>query len=241
MIRKYITESRSLVGAVLFYFSSVPTMKICLVLSLLLAVASALHFPLNGRIVGGEIATRGQFPYQAGLSTTKKGKSTCGGDSGGPLVATRFNYLVGVTSFGATSGVTKFVVWLGVNNVNTVSLQPGGLKFTITDQDNVITHAGYKALTLVNDIALIKLPRKIEFTEYIKKIDLPPRANKYPSYDNEPVVASGWGKPTDAATAITTVLQFVDLTVLDLKSCGRYYLPGLVKSSNICKNADYDQ
>lgn len=55
-------------------------MKTFVALSLLLAVASAFDFPLNGRIVGGEVAARGQFPYQAGLSTTR-GNNTywCGG------------------------------------------------------------------------------------------------------------------------------------------------------------------
>lgn len=60
-------------------------MKVLVALSLLLVAAAALPaefdiFPINGRIVGGSTASRGQFPYQVGLSLTKEGKGFwCGG------------------------------------------------------------------------------------------------------------------------------------------------------------------
>ncbi|KAL5291023.1 hypothetical protein ACFFRR_010436 [Megaselia abdita] len=105
---------------------------------------------------------------------------------------------------------------------------------TVTNTNDIITHADYNDKTLLNDIALIKLPSKVALSNYIQTIALPARATTYSSYAGDAVVASGWGRTSDAAAGITNTLQFVDLKVLDQTACAKPYKKGLVQPSNIC-------
>lgn len=105
---------------------------------------------------------------------------------------------------------------------------------TVNNVKDIITHEKYNDKTLLNDIALIKLPNKVETNSYIKTIGLPKRASTYPTYAGDSVVASGWGRTSDAAAGITNTLQFVDLTVVDQATCSKSYKKGLVQPSNVC-------
>lgn len=126
------------------------------------------------------------------------------------------------------------MVWLGVNKVNTFSVESGGQKVTVTNTNDIITHKNYNARTLINDIALIRLPSEVTLSKYIQTIPLPARAKVYPLYTGDEVVASGWGRISDEASSITNTLQFVDLKVLDQTTCAKPYRKGLVQPSNIC-------
>lgn len=125
-------------------------------------------------------------------------------------------------------------MWLGVNKVNTLTLEAGGQKLTVSNKNDIITHEKFSSSTLANDIAVIKLPSAVTFNQYIQAVKLPARSSQYPTYVGNQVIASGWGKTSDNANGITNTLQYADLVVMDQSTCSRAYMTGLVKSSNIC-------
>ena len=91
----------------------------------------------------------------------------------------------------------------------------------------------YNPNNLSNDIALIRLPQKAEFNDYVKPAKLPSELNEFQTYTRAPAVISGWGKTKNAGTVVST-LQYGKVEILDLNACMNHYLPGLVTLGNIC-------
>lgn len=104
------------------------------------------------------------------------------------------------------------------------NLQPG----------QVIRHPLYNPNTLINDVALIRLPYKVEVSPYIQPVKLPKDAtNFFQTYSKTQAVISGWGKTQNAGTVVSQ-LQYGYVEILDLNDCMAHYLPGLVTKGNIC-------
>ena len=98
-----------------------------------------------------------------------------------------------------------------------------------------IRHPGYKAPSVYNDIAILKLNKDVTFSDYIKPACLntkPPVADSY--------IATGWGK-LDFAGEGSDHLQKVYLSAVPFERCSKAYPPvarrypkGLVKDMHIC-------
>lgn len=100
------------------------------------------------------------------------------------------------------------------------------------DDDKVIVHPLYNPAKITNDLALIRLPQKLEFSEHIKPVKLP--SNKsYNTFANSPAVLSGWGKTANNGSVVQH-LQYGYVTILDLNECMSRYNPGIVTQGNIC-------
>lgn len=103
-----------------------------------------------------------------------------------------------------------------------------------TIQDGVIiVHPHFNPKTLVNDIALIRLPQRLEFSEYIQPAKLPISKDSYKTYIKTTAVISGWGKTGDSGAAVNH-LQYGYVEIMDLNDCIDHFLPGLVNIGNIC-------
>lgn len=124
------------------------------------------------------------------------------------------------------------VVALGLTNIN----QPenGYQNFLVYNKQDIIIHKDYNPDTLLNDVALLKLPSDITFNSRVQKINLPARSNNPPSYAYVMATASGWGKTKDSDPGVTDKLRFVDLRVITNAECKRYYVPGLVTDTTLC-------
>lgn len=53
------------------------------------------------------------------------------------------------------------------------------------------------------------------------------------TFVDKPVVASGWGKPSDSANSISPQLLYVDSTVISSRTCSTYYF-GATPSGTLC-------
>lgn len=89
-------------------------------------------------------------------------------------------------------------------------------------------HPNYNPSSLINDIALIKLPSAVTFNQYINKIRLPMQAN---SYVGSTAFASGYGKTSDSTS--TDYLMYVTERVISNEQCSRTFSSS-IRSSNIC-------
>lgn len=102
--------------------------------------------------------------------------------------------------------------------------QPGSKVLVSRDIRN---HPNYNPSSLVNDIALIRLPSEVTFNQYINKIRLPMQGN---AYVGQTAFASGYGKTSD--TTSTNYLWYVTERVISNADCSRTF--SSVRNSNIC-------
>lgn len=100
----------------------------------------------------------------------------------------------------------------------------------------IIVHPLYNPSTIKNDVALVRLPQKLEFSEYIQPVELPSK-NSFATFANSPAVLSGWGKTANNGSVVRH-LQYGYVTILDLNQCKASYNVGLVSDGNICLDVE---
>ncbi|KAL5291647.1 hypothetical protein ACFFRR_010821 [Megaselia abdita] len=182
---------------------------------------------IQPRVIGGSDAAVKQFPYQVGISTKIDGKFYwCGGSViSESWVLTAAHCVIGEVEsllliFGATDRQNPYEVGQARQNISNF------------DNGQVIIHPLYNPSKITNDVALVRLAQKLEFSDYIQPVKLP--SNKvYNTFANSPAVISGWGKIADNGTVVQ-YLQYGYVTILDLNSCMSSYNPGAVTQGNIC-------
>ncbi|XP_069688740.1 brachyurin-like isoform X1 [Periplaneta americana] len=167
----------------------------------------------SSRITNGQTASRGQFPWQAGLTIDFSG--FCGGS----IISNDWLLTAG-HCIGGTYEVT-----LGANNINNPESEA-----VIFRTSSSIRHEGYNSDTLANDIGLVKM--SVTYSTYISPISLPPRSDQGNTFAGQSVRVSGWGINSDSATQLTENLQYVDLTVITNQECNSVY--GVITSGMIC-------
>nr|CAD7431128.1 unnamed protein product [Timema monikensis] len=181
---------------------------------------------LNPRIVGGQEAPRHSFPYQVALFLpVAGGTSFCGGSIIG-------NQWVLTAAHCVDNLVDRVEVILGAHNVREVESSQ-----VVRHSSQVIIHPGWDSRTLVNDVALILLTAPVAFNSNISPIRLPSHSQLNNNFANSPATVSGWGLPSDSATAISPVLRFINQPVITNLICNLRFL-GSIQSSHICTSGE---
>ncbi|XP_059474194.1 brachyurin-like [Neocloeon triangulifer] len=207
-------------------------MKVLVALSAILAVGLAANVnlrpahkfkpvlnaipPKSNRIVGGQLATRGQFPYQAALIID--GGVFCGGS----LVSENFV----LTAAHCADGFSSWQVHLGAQSLS--ATEDGRV---ILESTTAKIHEQYDPFLIENDVALITLPSTVVLSQYIQTIRLPAKSNT-DLYEGVTARASGWGLTSDASSSVSDTLNFVDLPTITNQECTDIY--GIIFDSNIC-------
>jgi len=101
------------------------------------------------RIVGGQPAKRGQFPYQAGIVTASQ--AFCGGS----LIGHKWVLTAGHCVHRAKS----FTVTLG--ETDRKANEPGRVIATTT---KAILHENFSGSTVTHDIAILQLPQDVQYS-----------------------------------------------------------------------------
>lgn len=94
-------------------------------------------------------------------------------------------------------------------------------------------HPNYTLVPIRNDIALIKLPEKIEFTDNIKPIGLPKSENLNRALAGQKVLATGYGKQKDFG-GNAKFLQYTYLEVISNEECKKTYNEELDQQDFFC-------
>ncbi|XP_016986391.2 trypsin beta [Drosophila rhopaloa] len=182
-------------------------------LVVLVAYAGATPTPFDGRIVGGEVTTIGQFPYQ--VSVQLNGQHICGG----AVIGDNF-VLTAAHCFEGSSVIDSEDYTVRVGSSEHAS---GGHVLSLRQ---VITHGGYNPQSHDNDLALLILNARLNYTEHLQPVPLATLRDP-PTADTR-LLVSGWGFEAEEGGAsgevgVSPQLRFVDVDLVDSDQCRRAY------------------
>ncbi|XP_054733965.1 brachyurin [Anastrepha obliqua] len=151
-----------------------------------------------------------KFPYQVMLIGKQlwRKRILCGGT----LLDQRWI----LTAGHCTMGVTHFDIYLGALTIEDTA-EMGSL---VLRSNKFIVHERFNPETAANDIALVKLPMDVAFTQRIQPASLP-YTNRNDLLTGAKVVATGWGANNEMSNY--NPMQFTELRVISNTECAHEF------------------
>ncbi|XP_058829458.1 collagenase-like [Topomyia yanbarensis] len=192
--------------------------KIHLVTLLVILVGSRAQAE-ESRIINGEDAELGQFPYQAKLIIqTDQGRALCGGS----LISEEWV----LTAAHCVESARSVEVTLGAVDLN----DQGNDGRTVLNSTEYVRHPNYQASSASNDVAVVRLPERVTYSDRIQPVKLP---TGHDDYNRRLALVSGWGKTRDMG-GVAQKLQYTTLTVIRNNECSLFYGPGTIQPTTLC-------
>ncbi|XP_067628968.1 chymotrypsin-2-like [Eurosta solidaginis] len=160
---------------------------------------------ITGRIVGGEKATEAAAPWQVSIQNIY-GSHFCGG----AIITNQFV----VTAASCVSGLQK-------NWIKVVAGTNDWMDFGIDmlDVTEIFVHCNFDKPLYHNDIALLKLSRKLIFDDKIKNITI---VDEDELVEDDELTMTGWGS-ADVNGAYRNMLHQLKVNYLPYEDCRKSY------------------
>ncbi|CAB1422854.1 unnamed protein product, partial [Pleuronectes platessa] len=176
--------------------------------------------PLNTRIVGGEDAPPGSWPWQ--ISLQMFGGHFCGGS-----LINREWVMTAAHCFSSTS-TSGLKVSLGRQNLQ--GTNPNEESRSVA---TIILHPNYDSDSSNNDIALLRLSSPVKFSDYIRPVCLSASDSVFNSGTDSWV--TGWGNVKEGVSlSFPETLQEVEVPVLGNRQCNCLNGVGTITDNMIC-------
>ncbi|XP_058122974.1 brachyurin-like [Anopheles ziemanni] len=185
--------------------------------------------PAGSKVAGGIVAQNEQFPYLVAilLSFGDGSETLCGGSIlSDRFVLTAAHCLYGMHRATVIPGQTT--IQLPVDDGVAMTIEPSA----------AVLHPGYDPVAILNDIALLRLPRSLVFSSRIQPIRLAPWSNAFTDLTGYDSIVSGWGAQSnddfaEPADEARLELRYTTSTVVTNEVCRRVY-GSLIRDQQIC-------
>ncbi|XP_051744607.1 trypsin I-P1-like [Ctenopharyngodon idella] len=185
--------------------------------TILLSIAGSLcqldvcgRAPLNVRIVGGEDATAGSWPWQVRIHVHDY---LCGG-----TLINKDWVLSAAHCFEESSDISDPDIVMYFGHLNQSGSNPHEI---IRTASRIIRHSNYNDQPNNNDIALVQLNSSVPFSDYIKPVCLAAAGSVF-SAGTESWV-TGWGTLQSGDTDLPNTLQEVMIPIVSNSDCYKAY------------------
>jgi len=172
----------------------------------------------NQYIIGGQVASPGQLPWQVSIQDT-------GHYCGGTLLSKDWVLTAAHCFGGGTAGLSVVVGALNIKTGSTASQQ----RLQVA---KVFIHPGYVAFSHKNDIALIKLSSSAKLDDHVSAACLPTKKTESLYQPGSLVTISGWGK-TEKVTN-PDELRVAKVPLVSQKKCRTCYRASQITDNMVC-------
>jgi len=165
-----------------------------------------------GRIVGGEVAADGEFPWQVSLRTLGGVGQThfCGGS-----IIDKDWILTAAHCCAGQIPLTMHVVAGGIELNNFEDEEQ------TRNLQKIIGHPNYDSNTISNDICLLHLQESLSFNDWVQPIGLPTQGQETEA--GTECTVTGWGTTSEGGFILPNKLHKVNVPVVSDEECNEAY------------------
>jgi len=173
----------------------------------------------GNKIVGGEVVTPHEFPWQVGMYMDAS--SFCGGS----IISEEWV----LTAAHCTMNARQIEVIAGAQMIHDTT-EPSRISQYSSE---FFEHPEWSYSTLQNDLALIHLPEPLTFSDAIAPVCLPKRSSP-DLQEGDMMTATGWGRTSDNSEGISDELRAVTVPVYNHERCADFFGTSTVTDGVVC-------